>query len=72
MTTVCQLSYLYYTLCEAFDHGKAIRVIICDISKTFDRVWHRGLILKLPAVGTSSSGLDWFENFVYDLKQRNC
>jgi len=71
-STVRQLYYCYYTLCEAFNHGKEIRVIICDISKIFDRVWHRGFILKLHAVGTSSSGLDWFEDCVYDLKQRNC
>ena len=26
--------------CEAIDHGKDIRVIVCDISKAFDGVWH--------------------------------
>ena len=45
-STVCQLSYLYHTFCEAIDQGKEIRVIVCDVSKAFDRVWHRGLILK--------------------------
>ena len=71
-STIRQLSYCYYTLCEAFNQGKEIRVIICVISKIFDRVWHRGFKLELHAVGTSSSGLDWFEDCVYDLKQRNC
>ena len=27
--------------------GKEIRVIFFDISKAFDRVWHRGLLFKL-------------------------
>jgi len=45
---------------------------LCDISKTFDRVWHRGLILKVHAVGISSSLLDWFEYYLYDRKQRVC
>ena len=52
------------TLLHVSYHGNEIRVIICDISKTFDRVWHRGRILKLHAVGISSSILDWFENYV--------
>ena len=71
-STVCQLSYLYHTFCEAIDHGKEVRVIVCDVSKAFDRVWHRGLILKLHAVGISSSLLDWFEQYLYDRKQRVC
>jgi hypothetical protein len=25
------------------DIGKDVRFIFCDISKAFDRVWHRGL-----------------------------
>ena len=31
-----------------------------------------GLILKLHAVGISSSLLDWFENYLYGRKQRVC
>ena len=45
-------------------------LLLCDVSKTFDRVWHRGLILKLHAVGISSSLFDCFENYFYDRKQR--
>jgi len=30
-STVCQLSYLYHTFCEAIDHSKEIRVLFCDI-----------------------------------------
>ena len=29
--------------------GKEIRVVFCDISKSFDRVWHRGYSLNLKA-----------------------
>jgi hypothetical protein len=31
--------------------GKEIRVIFFDISKAFDRVWHRGLLFKLKKNG---------------------
>jgi Fe2+ transport system protein FeoA len=36
---------------EALDEGKEIRVIFFDISKAFDRVWHRGLLFKLKKMG---------------------
>ena len=35
-----QLTYLYDTFSHALDSGKEIRVVFCDISKAFDRVWH--------------------------------
>ena len=45
-STVNQLTFLYNTYCQALDAGKEIRVVFCDISKAFDRVWHKGLIHK--------------------------
>ena len=41
-STVNQLVHIYNTFCKALDEGKEIRVIFCDISKAFDRVWHKG------------------------------
>jgi hypothetical protein len=38
---------------KALDSGKEIRVVFCDISKAFDRVWHKGLIHKLKQSGIS-------------------
>ena len=31
---------------KAIDDGKEIRIIFCDISKAFNRVWHTGLLFK--------------------------
>jgi hypothetical protein len=28
---------------KALDDGKAFRIVFCDVSKAFDKVWHRGL-----------------------------
>ena len=50
---VNRLTYLYNTFCQALDSEKEVRVVFCDISKAFDRVWHRGLIHKLRAAGIS-------------------
>jgi len=47
MTLLSVSCLTYITLvCEAIDHGKEIRVIFCDVSKTFHRVCHKGIILK--------------------------
>ena len=46
-------TYQYNTFCEAVDSGKEIRVVFCDVSKAFDRVWHRSLLHKLRAIGCS-------------------
>ena len=57
-STVNQLTYLYNTFCCALDDGKEVRVVFCDISKAFDRVWHPGLLHKLKASGVSGTLLD--------------
>ena len=38
-------------LCEAFDSKKEARIVFCDISKAFDRVWHDGVVYKLRRMG---------------------
>ena len=42
----------------------------CDISKAFDRVWHRGLLFKLSALGISGSLLRWFSSYLSSRQQR--
>ena len=63
-STVNQLSYLYNTFCQAIDDGKEVRVVFCDVSKAFDRVWHAGLICKLRAAGISGNLLNWFVSYL--------
>jgi hypothetical protein len=55
---------------KALDEGKEVRVIFCDISKAFDRVWHRGLLKKLELIGIRGSLLDWVQNYLSGRKQR--
>ena len=43
-STTFQLLHTYHSFLEAVDSGKEVRVVFCDISKAFDRVWHRGAI----------------------------
>ena len=69
-STVNQLVDLYNTFCKALDDGKEVRAIFCDISKAFDRVWHRGLLYKLRRAGITGSLLSWFSHYLQDRKQR--
>ena len=69
-STVNQLTYLYNTFCHALDSGKEVRVVFCDITKAFDRVWHAGLIHKLRAAGISGQLLKWFTSYLENRKQR--
>ena len=69
-STVNQLVDIYNTICKALVEGKEVRAVFCDISKAFDRVWHRGLLYKLQAVGISGSLLQWFTDYLANRKQR--
>ena len=69
-STVNQLVDIYNTFCRALDDDKEVRAIFCDISKAFDRVWHKGLLFKLQSVGISGSLLQWFTDYLYNRKQR--
>jgi hypothetical protein len=55
---------------KALDSGKEVRVVYCDISKAFDRVWHKGLIHKLKQSGISGNSLKWFQNYLDGREQR--
>ena len=48
-STVNQLVCIYNDLCSAFDSGTTAQAVFFDISKAFDRVWHKGLLVKLKA-----------------------
>ena len=68
-STVNQLVALYNTFCQALDEGKEVRTVFCDISKAFDRVWHRGLLYKLESVGIVGQLLHWFTDYLSCRKQ---
>ena len=52
------------------DEGKEVRAVFCDISKAFDRVWHKGLLYNLSSVGISGSLLQWFTDYLNNRQQR--
>ena len=69
-STINQLLDITNQFGKALDEGKEIRVVFCDISKAFDRVWHAGLIAKLKSIGIKNSLLQWFGDYLKNRKQR--
>ncbi len=54
----------------AVENGKELRIVFCDISKAFDRVWHNGLLYKLEKGGITNSALAWIKNYLQDRYKR--
>jgi hypothetical protein len=52
------------------DNGKEARFIFCDISKAFDKVWHKGLLYKLERAGIKGKILNWIESYLTNRKQQ--
>ena len=68
-STTFQLLHTYHAFREAVDAGKEVRVVVCDISKAFDRVWHRGLLYKLSRIGCSDHVIKWFSSYLSNRRQ---
>jgi hypothetical protein len=48
----------------ALDNHELICLIFCDVSKAFDRVWLRGLLLKLKRYGIKGNLLQWLGSYI--------
>jgi hypothetical protein len=69
-SAMCQLIKIVDTIYRALEDGKDISMVFLDISKAFDRVWHKGLLQKLKANGIEGKLLNWIENYLCDRKIR--
>ena len=69
-STVNQHIDIYITFCKALEDGKAVRAIFCDVSKAFDRVWHKSLLYKLKHNGIDQTLLQWLASYLSTRKQR--
>ena len=63
-STTFQLLTMYDDFCKSLDNRQTTQCIYFDISKAFDRVWHKGLIRKLYAIGVRGTLLTWFKDYL--------
>jgi hypothetical protein len=47
-----------------------LNYIFCDISKAFDRLWHKGLLEKLKSYGINGKLLQWLKDYISERKQQ--
>ena len=68
-STVFQLLSIYDDFCKFLDNKTTAQAIFFDISKAFDKVWHRALLHKLFAIGIRGQILDWFTDYLKNRSQ---
>jgi hypothetical protein len=68
-STVNQLIFIVHKIHEALELGKEVRMVFLDISKAFDKVWHKGLLFKLERLGVRDPLLRWIKSY---LTERKC
>ena len=68
-STTYQLLSIYDDFCKALDQRCNTQALFFDISKAFDKVWHRGLIKKLNSIGIKGPLLNWFSNYLNNRHQ---
>lgn len=69
-STSHQLIELIHEILQALDNHELVCLIFCDVSKAFDRVWLRGLILKLERYGIKGDLLLWLESYISNREQQ--
>ena len=69
-STVNQLLFIVNKIIVGFEKGLETRAIFLDISKAFDKVWHKGLLFKLKQNGITDTLLEWFNSYLHDRHQR--
>ena len=57
-------------IARAFNRSGATRAVALDISKTFDRVWHAGLLHKLKSYGISGQIFSLISSFLSNRRLR--
>ena len=69
---ISQLLLIIHEIFKGFDANPPLdtRVVFLDISKAFDRVWHKGLIFKLQSYGITGSLLSLLKDFLSERLQR--
>ena len=67
--TAHQLTRLVHEWSQALDKDQYVGNVFFDLKKAFDKVWHKGLLIKLEFAGINHHALSWFRNYLSDRYQ---
>jgi hypothetical protein len=59
-----QLTSIVDKIYRALEDGKDINMVFLDVSKAFDKVWHRGLLHKLQTNGIDGNLFSWIKDYL--------
>ncbi len=68
--TINQLIHLCNNIYKGLDKSKDVCLVFLDVSKAFDKVYHKGLLLKLEQLGVCGNLLKWLESYLSNRQQR--
>ena len=71
-STVFKLIDIFHNNCQSFDNNMFSCIVFCDVSKAFDRVWHKGLLFKLRQNGIDGKLFEWLNSYLSQRKQKVC
>lgn len=69
-STVYQLTNIVHRLYKNMDDECETCMVFLDVSKAFDKVYHKGLLFKLRQIGISGCLLLWLESYISNRRQR--
>ena len=69
-SSINQILSITHEIYNSFDEGLELRSVFLDISKDFDKVWHKGLHFEFSQNARYSNLLDLLSSFLSDRKQR--
>ena len=67
-----QLISITHNIYRAFDANTSLEIpgAFLDLSKAFDKVWHKGLLYKLENNGINGNAFQLIESFLHNRRQR--
>ncbi len=69
-STINQLIHLCDNIYKGLDDSNDVCLVFLDVSKAFDKVYHRALIHKLESYGIEGDLLHWIESYLDGRRQR--
>ena len=69
-STTNQLLKIVHQIYHGINDGKDTCMVFLDVSKAFDKVWHKGLFFELRKMGLRGNLLNWLKDYMSGRHQK--